>query len=598
MPATLQLEHLEVLRADPELYARTNLKIRTKPRPGEPDQLEPFNYNFAQRLVTEKIDRQLAETGRIRAIILKARQLGMSTFIAGRIYQGCTLWARRRAMVLADKTDRAAEIFEIYERFNDEGSPHLRPPPKTTRKARELAWTTGSKITVETANDKDAGRGSTLNFVHASEFALWPYPEDTMAGLQDGMPADAGEFWIESTAQGVGNYFHELWLDAEAGENEFLAIFLPWFIDPGYRLPVTDLEREEILTTTDPWERMALDVGIFWEGRAWRLDPEQLAWRRVKIREKGDERIFKQENPSTAEEAFLLSGSPFFDPEAVRDLFKFARDPIARGSFFDLGGGAFAFREVDRGYVKIWEQPDPNGHYVIGADTAEGKLAEGRDASIADRENERGGRDYSSADVFKVSELRDHPGKPGVKIRVPVLRQVAQVHGRDGLPPETFAQQVYAAAAYWSCPGPPHDRGVRRICLTGVERNHSSGQTTLKQLREVHRHPDLFIHKRMNYRKGQPTLEIGWITDGETRMPMLDALAARVRDGTIEICSKDTLRELATFVRGDDGRPEAQEGAHDDRVISAAIGVQMSQHHVDQPVSNLEPEVEDTPTGT
>ena len=102
----------------------------------------------------------------------------------------------------------------------------------------------------------------------------------------------------------------------------------------------------------------------------------------------------------------------------------------------------------------------------------------------------------------------------------------------------------------------------------------------------------------MNVRGGKVSSYIGWVTDGTTRMPMLDALAALVREGSIEISSADSIREFFTFVRGQDGRPAAQEGSHDDRVISIGIAAQMVLHHRSPVVGEpVEAETFDSPTG-
>jgi hypothetical protein len=555
--------------------------------------------------------------------VLKARQEGISTYVAARIYHGCTLWARRRGKVLADLLKRAGEIFEIYERFDDEAG--VRPPKETSRKARELSWRIDSKLLVDTARDPDSGRGGTNDYVHASEFGGWQYPAETLAGLLESVPADAGEVWIESTAKGVGNEFHAMWELAIQGESEWLAIFLPWWIDTRYRRELTTEQREKLLSDLTEWEREALEVGIEWEERPcsyldsvlpsgaywnpaaerWRLVPEQLAWRRRKIRESG-ELTFQQENPSTSEEAFLVSGSPFFDQQALKELRSRTRPPIARGNFVILQGGGIAWSAGgERGFVRIWEHPDPDGHYVIGADTAEGRMA-AKTASLVEADGERGGRDFSSADVLKVSELVEGPDRK--MIRVPVCRQVAQIHGREGLPPDVFAAQVFAASMWWSCPGRPDQPTTRNTALVAVERNHSSGQTTLKKLLQRFRHPNLFIHHRINTRDGSPTEEYGWITDPTTRPVMLDELEELVRTGGIEINSADTIREMRTFVRGggkvedgkpDDGKPAAQVGCHDDRVMGLAITCQMRAYHSDgqaPPMPAPEP-IPDTPTG-
>ena len=134
--------------------------------------------------------------------------------------------------------------------------------------------------------------------------------------------------------------------------------------------------------------------------------------------------------------------------------------------------------------------------------------------------------------------------------------------------------------------------------MIGVERNHSSGHTVLRLLREEYRHPKLFRHRRMNVAGRQVTPEYGWVTDSTTRMPMLDDLAALVRTDQIEVACSATIGEMATFVRGEDGRPEAQDGAHDDRVIALGIAAQMALHHTDPPTHEPEElERADTPTG-
>jgi hypothetical protein len=154
-----------------------------------------------------------------------------------------------------------------------------------------------------------------------------------------------------------------------------------------------------------------------------------------------------------------------------------------------------------------------------------------------------------------------------------------------------------AATTLWSCPEAEFQRSTRRLALTAIERNHSSGQTVIQLLQRMG-HSNLFVHRRMNVRGGKVSAYIGWVTDGTTRMPLLDNLAALIREGTIEIFSRDTIREMFSFVRGDDGRPAAQEGTHDDRVISLSIAAQMVMHHRDEPVGDLpDTEVEDSPTG-
>src|SRR5919108_678128 len=287
------------------------------------------------------------------------------------------------------------------------------------------------------------------------------------------------------------------------------------------------------------------------------------------------------------------------DVQALQDYARRTKRPVARGNLVTVNKG-IVFRPAERGYLQIFELPAKNGHYVIGADTAEGKLAAAVDTGISDPDAERGGRDFNSASVMLVEEeieYKDDAGHRKTK-REKRNRQVATLHGR--MDPDVFAEQLARLGYFFSCAGGVQKRSTRRPALIAVERNHASGQSTLRELRRTHKYPRLFWHRRINVREEKPSDVLGWVTNSDTRMAMLDELAAAVRQGRIGIASADTVREMTTFVRGQDGKPEAQEGTHDDRVLDLGITWQLAQHHhSDQPPSAPPPKVEvaDTPTG-
>lgn len=140
---------------------------------------------------------------------------------------------------------------------------------------------------------------------HNSEVAFWPNAQEHAAGILQAIPDEPGtEIFLESTANGVGNYFHKLWQAAEAGESEFVAIFVPWYWTAEYRIETG----EDFIPTEEENDYQA----------AYGLDLEQIAWRRKKITELGDATLFKQEYPATAAEAFQVTGAdPFIAPEIV-----------------------------------------------------------------------------------------------------------------------------------------------------------------------------------------------------------------------------------------------------------------------------------------
>lgn len=285
---------LAALRADFVRYAHKALKIRTKS-----GRIEPLILNTAQRHIHDRIEEQRAKTGKVRAIILKGRQQGCSTYVEGRLYWRTTLSTGKRAFILTHDQEATNTIFELAKRYHEHTLDPLRPSTSASN-AKELVFDVlDSGYKVGTAGSKAAGRGSTIQFLHGSEVAFWPHAEEHFAGLMQAIPGgNDTEVILESTANGVGGLFHRLWQEAERGESEYQAIFVPWFWQEEYRLPVPQgfaLEPEELDYLN-----------------AHGLTMEQMAWRRNKLRELGDPLLFRQEYPATPSEAFVTTGIDSF----------------------------------------------------------------------------------------------------------------------------------------------------------------------------------------------------------------------------------------------------------------------------------------------
>jgi hypothetical protein len=281
-------------------YAAKCLKIRTKA--GE---VLPLELNEAQRYIHQRIEEQRARTGKVRAIILKGRQQGCSTYVEGRFYWRVTHSKGVRAFILTHEEEATNNLFELAERYH-ENCPAVVRPSTGAANAKELSFSNiDSGYKVGTAGNKAVGRGSTIQLFHGSEVGFWPNAQQHAAGILQAIPDEPGtEAVLESTANGVGNYFHQQWQAAEAGESEYIAIFVPWYWQPEYRKAVPDgFELSE-------------DEKKYRE--AYGLDLEQMVWRRAKIVELKDETLFKQEYPATAAEAFQVSGlDPYIKPDLV-----------------------------------------------------------------------------------------------------------------------------------------------------------------------------------------------------------------------------------------------------------------------------------------
>jgi hypothetical protein len=288
------------LKDDFEHYAARCLKIRAKS-----GQIVPFTLNGPQKYIHDRVEEQRQRTGKVRAIILKGRQQGCSTYIEGRFYWRVTHTKGVRAFILTHEDDATNNLFELANRYH-ENCPALVKPSTSAANAKELHFDKlDSGYKVGTAGNKAVGRSSTVQLFHGSEVAFWPNAQAHAAGVLQAIPDEEGtEVFKESTANGVGNYFHKEWQDAEAGLSDYIAIFVPWFWSEEYRKEV------------EPGFELDAEERAYQEAHG--LDLAQMAWRRAKIIELKDATLFKQEYPATAAEAFQVSGAdPYIAPELV-----------------------------------------------------------------------------------------------------------------------------------------------------------------------------------------------------------------------------------------------------------------------------------------
>ena len=381
------------LFTDFQFYAKSALKIRTKE--GE---IAPLALNPAQQILNDAVDAQLASEGKVRVIILKARQQGLSTYTGGYLYYSVSQQPARKAMVITHHADSTRALFDMTRRLHEHCPPLLRPHTKYSSR-RELSFDVlDSSFVVATAGGDSVGRGETLTHVHASELAFWPKSTalEIWNGLTQAVPNTKGTaIFVESTANGVSGIFYDLWKGAVEGTNGFVPVFIPWFTDPDYREPVP-----ENFERTPDEEEIA---------KKFSLDNEQLMFRRKKIAQNGKD-LFSQEYPATPEEAFLTTGRPVFNPEQLQECLKDARDPIER---LALEGGEWVNNR--RGELTTYYQHDEGENYVLGADPAMG-LASG---------------DYS------VCQILDSKG-----------RQVATWRGH--VHPDYFAEVLFALGEYYN----------------------------------------------------------------------------------------------------------------------------------------------------
>ena len=274
------------LQSDFAFYAPRCLRIRTKD-----GGVERFALNPAQVYLHEQLEEQLRETGKVRAMVLKGRQQGCSTYTEGRFFWQVTHRRGCKAFILTHLDEATNNLFGMAKRFY-EHCPELVRPAKDASNAKELVFgKLDSGYKVGTAGSKGAGRGDTLQLFHGSEVAYWPNADTHVAGALQAVPdLPCTEVILESTSAGNTGLFYEMCARAMRGEGEYIMVFIPWFWQPEYRKPI-------------PGDFVFTDEEIGYQ-QEYGIDDEQLVWRRSKIAELNGIHNFRREYPVTPQEAF------------------------------------------------------------------------------------------------------------------------------------------------------------------------------------------------------------------------------------------------------------------------------------------------------
>jgi hypothetical protein len=222
-----------------------------------------------------------------------------STYIQARYFHKVITSRGKKAFILTHDKEATKNLFTMANRFYDNLEPGLVPVADTAN-AKELYFREfDSGYSVGTAGNKSVGRSQTIQLFHGSEVAFWQFAEDHAKGILQAISSEEGtEVILESTANGIGNYFHQRWIAAMSGYSDYQAIFVPWYWQPEYTSTIAGFS---------PTEDEDYLLSLYGQDG---LTIEHLAWRRIKISdlskdiEAGLEQ-FKQEYPFSATEAFL-----------------------------------------------------------------------------------------------------------------------------------------------------------------------------------------------------------------------------------------------------------------------------------------------------
>lgn len=521
MDKEAQLLKIRAIAKDFTEFCKYNLQIRTKS-----GTIVPLKPNHVQQILIERVSYKLDNEEPIRFIILKARQQGISTIIEALIYWWTTTHKGQQAKIIAHNTDTSEYLYSMFRTFYDNSLPNFQPSTKyNTRNDitfdNEQSPEKGlkSQIDTATAENSGTGRGQTVQWLHASEVALWPKGQEIVAGLMQAVPLIANTaIYLESTANGIGDYFHTTWQAAKRGESPFEPLFFPWNIHEEY--------------TLKPPHAFKLNKAEKKLRKEFNLTYGQLYWRRKKMLEfTGDEKRFYQEYPLTDTEAFLASGTPRFDTMKLAEMEMKCYDAQTYDLIERLDKQTklpvILPKILEGAPLKVWIQPQDGHNYVIGADVAEGIEEDYSVASVLDRET-----------------------------------HMTVARFRGDLEPSDFGEYLSILGRWYNG------------ALIGAEINNH-GLTTVQRLRDVGYNNLYRREMGIDERYEEYTSKLGWRTDVRTKPLMIDGLSEAISTNQFIDYDLIFIRECMTYIRDQRGRTNAQLGQHDDTVISVAIALQL-----------------------
>lgn len=502
--------------------------------------------NEAGQLVTFRMrpaQRELFESMWYMNLILKARQLGFSTAIDIYLLDQALFGINLKCGIIAQDQQAAGEIFRTKIEIPFDNLPgwlKAEFPLESRRSGATggyMLFRHGSSIQVATSF-----RSGTVQRLHVSEHGkiCANYPKkakEVRTGTLNAIHQCCIVF-IESTAEGVGGDYHSMCMAAlelmKAGvplsQIDYKFHFYAWFQDPKYvlALPPSGLSMSKAQEEYFAAVEKAMSVT---------LSPEQKHWYITKERSQGEE--MKQEFPSTPLEAFLTSGRRVFPAAAIMNAEGDTKPPLIVYDMDATTGKRHKQTRVDstnkdqfmktlEGMLLVWELPDENEQYAIGADVAEG-LYHG---------------DRSSIDVVKKS----------------TGEQVAHWYGH--IDPGLLASLLRHIGEWYNG------------AYIGPERNNH-GHAVIQALRDIYPARRIYSEQYMDRDNDDETSRLGWLTTAQSKPILIDGLKTLLREGVSGIRWIGTCHEANTYVQDAKGRANAQEGCFDDQVISYMIAQEM-----------------------
>lgn len=517
-------EQLAIVNSNPILWCGNFVKIMDNE-----NKLIPFEFNDAQKDFWKK-------HGRFN-IINKTRQLGMSTMMLGIMLWSAHQIAGSQYLMVTDKGENTQNLFNRLKMMYDSLPEEIKIKQRRSNKY-ELLLENNSRISVQTAGYKELGRGFSCQIIHLSEFAFWEndVQERGLISLEQALLKNKDAFLcIESTSNGVGNKYYQIFTNAQKGNSKYKAFFYGWGDKIGSKVHRKMFKHEIDEAVT--WARAQNHGQNYYANEQYFYPDElelynkynitvnQLLWRRYKIADIGED-AFNQEFPISPEVSFIQTDTGFFNAEDIIHRYNYLPEPLSIKELSKplpdslakyYGKGFFIYKDINR-----------NERYFGGIDTSAGLK-----------------RDYSAISIL------DSSGE-----------QVA-VFYRNDLPVYKFAQVCFDLGHYFN------------YCMYAIERN-SYGLSLIDKLRRELNYLQVLRFSKFDKITGMTTFEFGFYTDNVSKTKLMNDFKEVFETGIILINDKETLDQMKIYVqnkRGSLGNIKG-EGNHDDLVDATALAVQ------------------------
>lgn len=535
-----------------------------------------FRLRLAQQVLLYELEKMRLAGVPIRIVLLKARQWGGSTLV-----QMYMFWIQQihrvnwHLAVCAQDDGAARNISEMYRRASTsypEAIAEIQYKPYAGSSKNIINIERGGIIGVGSINNPDQFRSFNYPMIHVSEPGVW---EDTpkrtagqlVASLRSTVSKEPMTLVIlESTAKGVGSFFHNEWLLAEKEESAYKAVFIPWYKIDMYMKDIPDYGK--MIDGMNQYDWFCWDKGATLEGIHW--------YNSHKIGENYSDYMMFNEFPTTAEEAFVASGERYFSPESLANVKESIMKPKLIATVHPVGAKSksdiklTSFTTAPKGPLKIWGLPKTivtlRGikYYVVNRYCAAGDIG-----GVTDK------ADFSVLTILDRYWML-YGGWP----------QLA-AEWRGHLYQDQFAW-VAAQISY------SYDNALLAIETNSLKTEKSDGDHYLTILDNIKDHYDnLYIRNQFDRTDKDWMPKLGFHMNASSKDMIFSSLRKGLRDNEFVEKSMAAYEEYGYFERKKDGTLGAIDGQHDDICVTRALAYWMAISPVAMPPVKLVPYLSD-----